>query len=826
MIVNQNEYNTPLTFVERRDLPVRLVDVLGVPVTGVTYNAAGMVVEYQPPSSDAWIAVTLRAQSWLELGYGDYLLRFYGTAVADRDPFKRTGTLRVRVKCAATRGDVFEYHLVPDRVLRVPDLESVTRQRPWRLSYNSPVLDVAELTAQGGPADFSAKFKSVWLDGSTYRAWFVGRPVGGSEALYHATSTDGLTWTYDAAAGAVFTYLPSPSWEGGACGMNTIWLEGTTWHMLYRGGASTLASPECVGHATSPDGYTWTRDSANPVLCGSSVTTDWNYFGIENGAGVAKYTYGGQTLYYIYPNHSLGPFAQNVTAGGFTRWGTRQIGCATAPAPGGPWTWQPGPLFGDGCFSGFPFSVDWSGQTRYYLLMTHYQVGIDKSQHEIWSSSSPLFPANDRHLERVINTADWGFNALDNDTICLLTTDVTRSAFPNNEILAYFTGANDPVETPSGNRTGILYAGGRNTTAGSLGRLYTEVMGRRNTVAGMVWGDGAEALSPSAHGATALLGVPVRSITRWPGGPATITITVRDGGGAAIPGCRIVLRDSTGGLLMDASAGTTGTLVVNLDVAVGYTITAGPVAGFSFTNPTTFAVESTAAATVSVTGATISTLEAPSGVLGMTFEDIQASVDLHLQRAYGDDARYVTETLRDQWINAAYHQIDMALEWTRSTYGFTTTANVEGYTVPDYVRYIDIVSMVDANDKLTQLREINHQEYIQKCIATTSAGIPQFYLRRGGEIILYPMPDAATYDVTLYIITDAADLSNASDIPPWPVHTHQYIVDMVLAYAGRYFGQPEKAVQYRQYVKECIREEMREPAADRSEPQRIVNTMF
>ena len=222
----------------------------------------------------------------------------------------------------------------------------------------------------------------------------------------------------------------------------------------------------------------------------------------------------------------------------------------------------------------------------------------------------------------------------------------------------------------------------------------------------------------------------------------------------------------------------------------------------------------------------IFTPPAPSGVLGMTFEDIQASVDLHLQRAYGDDARYVTETLRDQWINAAYHQIDMALEWTRSTYGFTTTVNVEGYTVPDYVRYIDIVSMVDANDKLTQLREINHQEYIQKCIASTGAGIPQFYLRRGGEIILYPMPDASTYDVTLYIITDAADLSNASDIPPWPVHTHQLVVDMVLAYAARYYGAPDKAIQYRQYVKECIREEMREPAADRSEPQRIVNTMF
>ena len=94
---------------------------------------------------------------------------------------------------------------------------------------------------------------------------------GGQILLYYAaaggiglaTSNDGLTFTK--AAGPVLPVDASFAWETTAphAPSVAVFPDGT-WHMLYGAGGS-------IGEATSPDGQTWTRVAANPVLAASAV---------------------------------------------------------------------------------------------------------------------------------------------------------------------------------------------------------------------------------------------------------------------------------------------------------------------------------------------------------------------------------------------------------------------------------------------------------------------------------------------------------------------------------------------------------------------------
>jgi len=89
-----------------------------------------------------------------------------------------------------------------------------------------------------------------------YRMWFSWRPKA-SVAL--AESRDGMHWSEPQ---IVLAPHPDTNWEGRINRPAVLRRDGT-YHMWYTGQSPTQS---WLGYATSPDGRTWTRRSARPVL--------------------------------------------------------------------------------------------------------------------------------------------------------------------------------------------------------------------------------------------------------------------------------------------------------------------------------------------------------------------------------------------------------------------------------------------------------------------------------------------------------------------------------------------------------------------------------
>jgi predicted GH43/DUF377 family glycosyl hydrolase len=96
---------------------------------------------------------------------------------------------------------------------------------------------------------------SVVKDGDTYKAWFSWRPKA---SIAYVESKDGLTWS-----APVVVLAPTTSgWEDDV-NRPTVIERGGRFEMWYTGQSG---SKSAIGYATSPDGITWTRAQADPVL--------------------------------------------------------------------------------------------------------------------------------------------------------------------------------------------------------------------------------------------------------------------------------------------------------------------------------------------------------------------------------------------------------------------------------------------------------------------------------------------------------------------------------------------------------------------------------
>jgi predicted GH43/DUF377 family glycosyl hydrolase len=102
---------------------------------------------------------------------------------------------------------------------------------------------------------------SVTFDGTTYSMW-----TDTLEGIKLYTSTDGIAWS-EHPANPVLGFGDPGSWDEAMVFYPKVAFDGSTYHMWY------LGSPEQdnyalsqIGHATSTDGLSWTRDPANPVV--------------------------------------------------------------------------------------------------------------------------------------------------------------------------------------------------------------------------------------------------------------------------------------------------------------------------------------------------------------------------------------------------------------------------------------------------------------------------------------------------------------------------------------------------------------------------------
>ena len=95
-----------------------------------------------------------------------------------------------------------------------------------------------------------------------YHLWYTGQAKGHS-AIGYATSPDGVTWKRLSAKPVLTADLP---WEKVAVMCpSVLWDEpAKVFRMWYSGGEQN--EPNAIGYATSPDGLVWTKHTDNPVF--------------------------------------------------------------------------------------------------------------------------------------------------------------------------------------------------------------------------------------------------------------------------------------------------------------------------------------------------------------------------------------------------------------------------------------------------------------------------------------------------------------------------------------------------------------------------------
>jgi len=145
---------------------------------------------------------------------------------------------------------------------RMSTIEAAIR---WTRYRGNPVLEEGYLEDwdEGGVGG-----ACIIIDGSAYKMWYTGLHVGPCPEIGYATSSDGKSWT-KYGANPVLTKGEPGAWDDEGVGSCCVIKEGdTSYKMWYTGTPdSSLNEIPAIGYATSSNGITWVKDTANnPVL--------------------------------------------------------------------------------------------------------------------------------------------------------------------------------------------------------------------------------------------------------------------------------------------------------------------------------------------------------------------------------------------------------------------------------------------------------------------------------------------------------------------------------------------------------------------------------
>jgi hypothetical protein len=277
-------------------------------------------------------------------------------------------------------------------------------------------------------------FGSFLKVGSTYHAYYQYN-ISSVAAIGHATSTDGFTWTKDSGNNPVLSAPGGSVWDGTGVGTPTVWKEGATWYMLYRG-YGTFDANSRAGLATSTDGLTWTRAAVNNCTgeTGNGCVID---IGMVGGGTESIEPFGlikvGST-YYL-----------NIDEPGGA---ARTTGIATSTNLT-TWTKDPAnPLYTGGRYCA---GIVKSG-SYYYQLIAHYLGGATTySDVELYRNSTPVFYSTTRTFMGIAiqpssasATSPSRYDGFGLDTPFVLTDDINRDTFTasNGDLWLYYSGSN------------------------------------------------------------------------------------------------------------------------------------------------------------------------------------------------------------------------------------------------------------------------------------------------------------------------------------------------------------------------------------------------
>lgn len=210
----------------------------------------------------------------------------------------------------------------------------------WTKSPNNPVLEPSAV----GADDIDVVSPNVLFKDGVYHMWYAGR--GENNQIFYATSADGVQWTKDP-NNPVLRLGVDLAWDNGEIAAPSVIWTGSQYDMWYQGySRGTLF--RYIGHATSRDGFTWTKDVMNPVL-GLEPNT-WDRYSVYYPSVVLKpdgellMWYQGEAGPRLTKQIGLATFMLNAVP---TPLPTFPAGTATpvppTPTPGGPPTATPSP---------------------------------------------------------------------------------------------------------------------------------------------------------------------------------------------------------------------------------------------------------------------------------------------------------------------------------------------------------------------------------------------------------------------------------------------------------------------------------------------------
>jgi len=128
--------------------------------------------------------------------------------------------------------------------------------------------------------------------GATLIMYFSGDASLSQYSIGRATSSDGFNWTEDPANPFL---VPTVAWEETRVIATDILVGASGYDLYYTGGPGV---PQ-IGHASSIDGRSWTKDTGNPVLLvGGSASWDSfavGYARVLTAAGTTRMYYAGES---------------------------------------------------------------------------------------------------------------------------------------------------------------------------------------------------------------------------------------------------------------------------------------------------------------------------------------------------------------------------------------------------------------------------------------------------------------------------------------------------------------------------------------------------
>lgn len=204
--------------------------------------------------------------------------------------------------------------------------------------------------------------------GDTWHMWYTGQykpgAADGTSQLFYATSKDGVHFERVSDKPVLCPELP---WEKRAVMCpSVLWDEAAgLYRMWYSGGEQY--EPDAFGHATSPDGLHWKKDSRNPIFA-AEPANPWEQQKV--GGCQVLYEDGWYRMFYIgYYNVDYAQIGMARSRDGVTNWERSPSNPIVAPTPDG---WD-----GDACYKPFvlPVGDNWH---LYYngRKGSHEQIGL------------------------------------------------------------------------------------------------------------------------------------------------------------------------------------------------------------------------------------------------------------------------------------------------------------------------------------------------------------------------------------------------------------------------------------------------------------------